>query len=438
MRRRRPPDESEEPVRYAAVCLLAAATSVVAAGPAPTAGAPRGGVAARGWNEPVLVSRTHASVETSLAINPRDERELLACSPSGVPAVYDRQSHFFRSTDGGRAWSYVHVEQAFTDTRRYAFEGGDCDVAYDAGGTAWVADTWAGNLSVGHSADGEHWTGTALATSAPVVDRPWLVGGPPGTLYLSYQDAQCCTPSVVWFTKTTDYGATFSPAVPVTTASPDGAFTWQGNVVVANGGRDLYLVYSRRDAPLGGVDVPYTISLADSHDGGATWRSRDIATLPGRTASLYPSLARDAGGWLHVVWAATREDDEPVFYTLSKDGGGTWSRPRALNAGRTGTAPWVAAGAKGRARVVWLGSPEAGGFGGWYFYYAKVDNGRTVATGRTTTRPLWTGDRPYPEFETVRLDRHGRMHLGMSVFTEAPGSPNGAWAVYYQREAASR
>jgi hypothetical protein len=342
--------------------------------------------------------------------------------------VFDRQSHFHRSTDGGRTWSYVRVEQGVTDTRSYAFEGGDCDVAYDAGGTAWVADTWAGNLSLGHSRDGESWEGTALAMTVPVVDRPWIVGGPPGTLYVTYQDAQCCMPSVVWFTKTTDYGRTFSPPVAVTTAASDGAFTWQGNLAVGHGGRDLYLVYSRRAGPFH-LPVPNVISLAASHDGGVTWRSGVIATLPGKTSTLYPSVATDAGGRLHAVWSAPRRTDDPVFYTTSKDKGVTWSPPRALNAGRTGDAPWVAGGSKGQARVVWLGTPGARGTGGWYFYYATIADGRTVATGPTTTRPVCHCDRSYPEFEMVRLDGRGRMHIGMSVLT-----PPSSWHVYYQRE----
>src|SRR5689334_22910299 len=167
---------------------------------------------ASGWGKPVLVSRTKAARETSFVINPKNEKQMFICDPSGVPATGDGQSYFYRTVDGGKKWSYVDVEGAGLDTRQYAYEGGDCDVAYDEGGTMWTADTWVGNLSIGHSKNGETWEGTALSTTAPVVDRPWLVGGPPGTLYVSFHDLQCCSPSAMWFTKTTDNGATFSPA----------------------------------------------------------------------------------------------------------------------------------------------------------------------------------------------------------------------------------
>lgn len=414
--------------RSARTRLLGAVTVATLAVLAPSGTAsPR---ATTGWDAPVLVSRTQAARETSLAISPKNPKHMFVCEPSGVPAVADGSSYFHFSSDGGRKWRPMDVETGQTDTRRAAFEGGDCDVAYDAGGTMYAADTWVGNLSVGSSRNnGETWEGTAISVSAPVVDRPWLVGGPPGTVYLTYHDLQCCTPSAMWFTKSTDYGRTFAPAVPITTANPDGGFTWEGNFVVSSSGRDIYLVYSRRK---GGVvnGFPEQISLAVSNDGGLTWTTRRIAEIPRETSSIYPSLGMDAAGWLHVAWAAPRDGDNPVFYTMSKDKGVRWTAPKALNHGKTGQAPWVAGGRAGEAAIVWLGSPDGkvGTDSDWYFYWARVTNGR-VATGTTTRSPMWTGRQEVPEFEMVRLDREGRMHIGMSVYTTG-----NRWAVYYQRE----
>ena len=84
--------------------------------------------------------------------------------------------------------------------------------------------------------------------------------------------------------------------------------------------------------------------------------------------------------------------------------------------------------------MAWIGSPDEYD---WYFYYAKVDNGRLVATGPTTTGPIWTGDTPGPEFEMVRLDRIGRMHVAMTVLHDdvpPPPTISSRWAFYYQRE----
>lgn len=406
-----------------------AALAAVAVAAAPGGAAP---TAKTTWDKPVLVNATKAHRETSLALNPHNPKQLFACDPSGVPAREAHQSYFYRSGDAGKHWAYTTVETSATDTRSYAFEGGDCDVAYDAAGTMYTADTWVGNLSVGHSSDGgKTWTGTALSVSSPVIDRPWLVGGPAGTVYLTYHDVQCCMPAAMWFAKSTDYGATFTTAVPMVTPSADGAYLWEGNPVVAPGGRDLYLAYSRRLGGVANAGTGMVMELTSSHDGGASWSSQVIARIPEETASIYPSLGLDEGGYLHVVWSAPRDSDVPIMYTMSKDRGATWTKPKALVSHQTGYAPWVAGGKRGQAAIAWLGSPSVPPIdvdSDWYFYWARVDNGR-VTSGRTTREPLWTGKQAAPEFEMVRLDAHGKMHLGMSVYVK-----NNTWAVYYQRE----
>src|SRR3954471_7704827 len=159
---------------------------------------------------PVLVSSTQAHRETSLALNPKNPSEMFLCDPSGVPNTQYNQSYFHVTRDAGASWNPIRVEGGQTDLRNYAFEGGDCDVAYDAAGTMYSADTWLGSLSVGHSTDGgKTWDGTPIAAAAPIVDRPWLVGGPAGTVHFTYQDLQCCLPSAIWYTHSTDYGKTF-------------------------------------------------------------------------------------------------------------------------------------------------------------------------------------------------------------------------------------
>ncbi|HEU0133091.1 MAG TPA: sialidase family protein [Mycobacteriales bacterium] len=415
--------------RWAAAALAAAGAAVLAV---PTQAAPR-----TSWEKPVLVHAQQASRETSLAIDPTDSRRQFVCDPSGVPDVFDGQSYFHVTNDGGHKWKPIRVEGT-VDSRQAAFEGGDCDVAYDAGGTMYTADTWLGNLSIGHSTDrGETWQGTAVSGTSPVIDRPWLVGGKKGTLYVSYQDLQCCTPAAMWFMKSTDYGQTFTPAVPITTALPSGLYTWEGNFVVAPNGNDLTLVYSRRTSGAVSVnDAPASIWVARSHDGGQTWNSTLVASIPKETTSIYPAIGLDAGGILHVVWCAPAAKGNPVSYTSSADGGKTWRKPVALNPGKVGVAPWVAGGAKGHAAVVWLGSPDPAATdrtdSPWYFSYAKVSlssSGKpTIETGNTTTKPVYEGRQTTPEFEMVRLDKRGKMHLGMSVFR------NGAWALYTQNE----
>ncbi len=394
---------------------------------------------ATGWDAVEPVSLTKANRESSLVLNPVNEDEMVMCDPSGVPSTTNGHSYFYVTTDGGASWADLEVEPE-GDARRNAFEGGDCDVAYDAGGTIYTADTWLGNLSVGASRDGgKTWTGTPIAVQAPFVDRPWLVGGPDGTVYLTYQDVQFGMPSVIWFLKSTDHGRTFSTAVPVTTGTQNGAFTWTGNFVVS--GQDLYSVYTRRAQPtiVTGLDAggSETVWVAKSHDGGATWTQQLIATMPNPASYLYPVISMDAGGALHAVFASKSVGDRPVWYTTSTDKAATWTSPIPLTTGTAGFAPWIAAGDSGEAVVIWYGSPNpvanvgtGGGTHDWYLYWARIsDFGSTITSGTTTVKPLFKGNATMPEFNQVRLDSQGKMRIGASV-----QGVSGGWVAYYQQE----
>lgn len=419
----------------------------------PSFGAPKaapGPRGTRGWNAPVVVHKDEAHRETSIALSPADPNLRIICSPSGVPNTSNKQSYFHLSHDGGRTWEPEKVEGDTTDSRNYAFEGGDCDVSFDQGGTIYSGDTWLGNLSIGHSVDGgETWQGTALSATGLIVDRPWLVGGPKGTLHVSYQDLQCCMPSTIWYTRSDDFGNTFRPTVPVADAGTNGAFTWQGNFVVSKDEEDLYLVYSRRQgAAVGSLDDqgPETLWVAASHDGGTTWQSHLVAEMPNPVSYLYPSIAMDKKGYLHVVFSSLGAKDRPIWYAMSKDQGEKWTKPLALSRGRAGFSPWIATDAAGNAAVVWYGSPDPDAFDigkfDWYMYWARVTNPGTpnqkVTSGPTTTKPLFTGQSDIPEFEMVALDDQGRMHIGASVFMDKspPGAPNtqSGWVIIYQRE----
>jgi len=435
--------------RLAAPTLVVLLTSLLAAlggAPAPAVGwAGSADPPSTMWGDTVLVSPNRAHRETSLALSPTDPNLLFICDPSGVPNTTYNQSYFHRSTNGGKNWAYLDVEGPNTDPRNYAYEGGDCDVAFDAGGTMYSADTWLGSLSVGHSTDGGNtWTGTSLAATSPIVDRPWLVGGPAGTIHVSYQDLQCCMPSAMWYTRSTDYGQTFLPAVPITAAGPEGAYTWEGNFAVSPNGQDLYLVYTRRmtNNLTNGLDQsgPESVWVAASHNAGLTWESKLVARMPNPASYLYPSIAMDKGGFLHVVFASRTDEDRPIWYAFSKDQANTWTAPLAIRRGESGYSPWVAGGDAGEAAITWYGSqvPMASMSDSvpWHFFWAKVsgaDAGMpTLSSGTTTTTPMFTGVSGIPEFEMIQLDSEGRMHIGMSAYRRQGVTTT--WAIWYQRE----
>lgn len=392
---------------------------------------------AAGWAAPIIVNATAAHRETSLVVSPIDPDLLFACSPSGVPNTEFGQSFFHVSRDGGDSWSYLDVETGASDPRKLTFEGGDCDVAFDDAGNMYSADTWLGSLSVGVSRDGgATWSGTPLAASAPIVDRPWLVGGPDGTIHVTWQDVQFGMPSMIWYARSTAHALTFTPAVPVATAGPDGAFTWTGNPAVSADGQDLYSVYTRRTLPSG--EGAESVWVAASHDGGATWTQHRVANMPNPASFLYPSLAMDPAGGLHVVFSSRTSVDRPIWYATSTDGALTWSTPMKLLANTAGWSPWVVSDAAGEAAVQWYGTLDrAGNTTGthdWYFFTARVKDGVVTQAGPTTTEPIYRGvQSATPEFNQLRLV-DGKIRLGMSAyFKDANGSTG--WAIFYQKEA---
>lgn len=398
---------------------------------------------APGWGNAVLISDTQAQREESLALSPVDPDLMIACAPSGVPNTGNGQSYFHVSRDGGASWSELRVETASTDPRTLAFEGGDCDVAFDAGGNMYSADTWLGSLSVGVSRDGGvTWMGTSLAASAPVVDRPWLVGGPDGVVHVTWQDLQFGMPSAIWYSRSADHGLTWTPATSVATATRSGPFTWTGNLVVAEGGQTLYSIYTRRIGPaINGLDGsgPEAVWVAKSVDAGLTWAQHLVAMMPQPASYLYPSLAMDGGGQLHAAFASRRADlsDRPVWYTRSLDGALTWSAPTAVLSGASAFSPWIVGGAAGEAALQWYGSPDpaanlSASFD-WYFYAARVKDGAVTSAGPTTTEPIFTGRQgETPEFNQLRLDADGAIHIGAAAMYTKDGATG--WALFYQRE----
>lgn len=386
--------------------------------------------------------------ETSLALSPVDPNLLFACDPSGVPSTGNGHSYFYLSRDGGLTWSDTNVEDQAVDLRKAAFEGGDCDVAFDAAGTLYTADTWLGDLSVGSSRDGgKTWTvGTSAAGTSPVIDRPWLVGGPAGTVYLTYQDVQFGMPSLVWFAKSTDFGQTFTPAVPVTTATPRGVFTWEGNFVSV-GESDFYQVYTRRDsAPVTfGPPVPEsdaeTVWVASSHDGGLTWSSHLVSARPHAASYLYPAIAVDGSGMLHVVFSQRDGTLQPTWYSRSTDKAATWSEPMPLLANVTSGSPWIAAGATpGQATAIFFGCPgsyDPKKGADWFMYTAQVSGNTTIhaEVATTTQQPMFRGNVSFAEFNMVRLDSSGLAHIGASIPWAKKDGTGQHWQAMYQRMA---
>lgn len=125
-------------------------------------------------------------------------------------------------------------------------------------------------------------------------------------------------------------------SLPRIAGSPSGSFTcmWQS----ATGGTSC-------------------IRYARSTDGGATWGADQL--LPGGANGSDPDIAVDPSGRCGAVWISHASETPQVLFSISGDGGGSWTSPARVNtdpesATSSDTMPRLAGLGSGRWKVAWL------------------------------------------------------------------------------------
>jgi hypothetical protein len=171
-----------------------------------------------------------------------------------------------------------------------------------------------------------------------------------------------------WFSRTTDFGKTWSPARRLTANDPNVGSI--GEIIVVDPRTDtLYDVYDALSFPPGGPATA-TESVRWSTDQGTTWSApvaiaadEDIGAVDPvtgavlRTGSGLPDVAIDKRtGELYVVWEDSRFSGgayDEVALSTSTDGGRTWSAPIRVNkpTGFPAVTPMVAVNDSGEVGV---------------------------------------------------------------------------------------
>lgn len=109
-----------------------------------------------------------------------------------------------------------------------------------------------------------------------------------------------------------------------------------------------------------------SLTVAFSHDRGATWTRTTVPTPSSLTAEVRyryasdPTIAYDAAGTLHVsgITQATDRirdvDCHEIFHVATADDGSTWSTPVSItDCTESADRPWIAAGAAGDVVITW-------------------------------------------------------------------------------------
>lgn len=289
--------------------------------------------------------------EPSIAVNPRDPRQ--------VVAAFQDNAHISFSTDSGRHWQAA----AGIEPKNYRVSG-DVSAAFDNRGHAllcymafdklgrfnyWAYGAARSGLFVRRSLDGgATWETNHIPViehpsdpGIPWEDKPYIVAddtnGPyGGNLYVGWT-RWTLTDSQIRLSRSTDGGLTWSAPAEINgrrglPRDDNGAL--EGFAGAVGGDGTLYAVWSANSA----------LQFTASRDGGRTFAPvRDILQT-GPTmfqleafsrANGFPQIAVDRRarkhGRIYVAWSDYRNGGVDVFVSASGDGGKTWGQPVRVN-----------------------------------------------------------------------------------------------------------
>lgn len=297
-------------------------------------------------NVRVDLPTTSSANEPSIAVNPANPLQLAAGA---------NISYFFSSTDRGQTWTQKNMSSSLG-------VWGDPCLIYDAEGYLYYGHLsnpttgyWIDRIVVQRSTNnGVNWNdGAGVGLTPPKEqDKEWLAvnlsNGPyknhvymSWTEFDSYGSSSPADSSRIKFSKSTDRGLTWLPAVTISDRSGDCVDednTVEGAVPAIGPDGEIYIAWS---GPLG-------IMFDKSTDGGATFGTdKFVSSQPGGWDYSIPGIYRANGlpitlcdtsrgvhrGRIYVTWSDQRNGagNTDVYVAYSDDKGNTWQPAIRVN-----------------------------------------------------------------------------------------------------------
>jgi len=283
--------------------------------------------------------------EVSIAIDPSNPNYLAA----GANIDYT-----YYSSDGGYNWNQQTLSSSLG-------VWGDPCLVFDGSGNLYyghlsVAAYWIDRIviqrSTNHGATFNDGAGIGF-NNPKNQDKEWIgvdmTNSPySGNVYVtwtefdSYGSGSSSDSSRIRFSRSTDQGLTWSPAVTISDVSGDcydSDNTDEGAVPTVGPNGEIYVSWA---GPLGLV-------FDKSTDGGITWGTdKFVSDIPGGWDFAIPGIYRANGlpitacdtssnspynGNIYINWSDQRNgtDNTDVFFVKSTDGGNTWTAPLKVN-----------------------------------------------------------------------------------------------------------
>ncbi len=310
-----------------------------------------------------------AQNETTIAANPTDPLNLVGAWNDYfvVNPGQNTVIGYGWTTDGGQTWQSSRINFSSLPSSQST---GDPAVTVDSQGNFYL-----GILAYSGSADGilvAKSTDGGATWQEPVRvdnggDKEFLTVDPANdNIYIVWSNFQSFV-QTIFFSKSTDGGASFTPRRAISTAASSGNGPYPA--VGPNG--EIYVVWS---------DFDTTLFFDRSFDQGETWLDPDLTVTRtidaprsplngGFRNPLIPAIAVDRTngpfrGRIYVVWADERFTGDPdIALAYSDDHGNTWSPPVRVNDDAPGNDadqffPWVAVDANGHVHVTFLDRRE--------------------------------------------------------------------------------
>lgn len=325
----------------------------------------------------VMISNQGSPEEPSIMMDPQHPNVMIAAA---------NINRYYTSQDTGRTWTSHSLQSSYG-------VWGDPAIAVDIHSSFYffhlsnpASGNWIDRIVCQKTTDnGETWNDGSYAglNGTKAQDKQWFAIDPTdNTIYLTwtqfdiYGSASPLDSSIILFSKSTDAGESWSPAIRLNRTSGDcldSDNTVEGAVPAVGPNGEVYVAWAG----------PEGIVFDRSLDKGTTWLAEDIAVDPMPTGWDYgiPGIYRANGlpitvcdlsngpnrGTIYINWSDQRNgpDDTDVFIAKSTDGGNTWSGPIRVNDDGPGKQQFF----------TWMAIDQATGYLYFVFYDRREHDG---------------------------------------------------------------